>query len=107
MLALAPALIMTVSTNLRLVTAYSAPHPAPTATVGNVAVTTFPTDNYRTGHNLHETIPTTANVNAAHFGKRVSYPVGGLLHAQPLVVPPVLIKGRRYTMVYAATENGS
>jgi hypothetical protein len=107
MLALTLALIMTVSPNLQLMTAYAAPHPAASATIDNIAVTTFHNDNYRTGQNLHETILTTANVNAAHFGKRVSYPVDGLIYAQPLVVPNVLIKGKRYTVVYVATENDS
>lgn len=101
------ALIMTVSTNVRLMTAYAAPHPDTSAMVGSVAVTMFHNDTYRTGQNLNEKILTTANVNASHFGKRVSYPVDGLIYAQPLVVPNVLIKGKRYHVVYVATENDS
>ena len=61
----------------------------------------------RTGQYPNETILTTANVNAAQFGKRVSYPVDGQLYAQPLYLPNLSIGGSTHNVVFAATENDS
>ena len=77
------------------------------ATPSDVSVLTFHNDNLRTGQNLNETILNTSNVNAQHFGKRVSYPVDGQVYAQPLFVPAVTLKGHQYHVVYVATENDS
>ena len=71
------------------------------------AVLTYHNDNLRTGQYLSETLLNTSNVNAQHFGKRVSYPVDGQVYAQPLFVPDVTIKGHHYNVVYIATENDS
>ena len=73
----------------------------------NVSVLTFHNDTLRTGQNLNETLLNTSNVNAQHFGKRVSYPVDGQVYAQPLFVPDVIIKGHHSNVVYVATENDS
>ena len=76
-------------------------------TSNDVSVVTFHNDNLRTGQNLNETLLNTGNVNAQHFGKRVSYPVDGQVYAQPLFVPHVHLKGHDYNVVYVATENDS
>ena len=72
-----------------------------------VAVLTYHNDNLRTGQNLNETLLNTSNVNAQHFGKRVSYLVDGQVYAQPLFVPDVTIKNHHYNVVYVTTENDS
>ncbi|MFZ0805271.1 MAG: hypothetical protein WAN03_03780 [Candidatus Sulfotelmatobacter sp.] len=72
-----------------------------------VNVTTWHNDNAHTGQNLQETILTTANVNSKTFGKLFSYPVDGMMYAQPLYVQGVTIKGASHNVVYAATENDS
>jgi len=78
------------------------------ATPGGTAVTTAHNDTFRTGQNLSETILNTGNVNAAAFGKRVSYPVDGQVYAQPLVVPGVTFSdGSVHDVAYVATENDS
>ena len=79
----------------------------PLAIPGGVSVLTFHNDNLRTGQNLNETLLNTSNVNAQHFGKRVSYPVDGQVYAQPLFVPALTLKGHQYNVVYVATENDS
>ncbi|MDQ6676140.1 MAG: hypothetical protein M3Z09_02455 [Acidobacteriota bacterium] len=61
-------------------------------------VLTYHNDLARTGQNLNETVLTTRNVNASQFGKRVSFPVDGVVYAQPLVY-----RG----LAYAVTEHGS
>lgn len=76
-------------------------------TSSGVSVVTFHNDNLRTGQNLNETLLNTRNVNAQHFGKRVSYPVDGQVYAQPLFVPHVHLRGHYFNVVYVATENDS
>ncbi len=76
-------------------------------TSSEVSVATYHNDNLRTGQNLNETLLNTGNINAQHFGKRVSYPVDGQIYAQPLFVPDVLMKDHRFNVVYVATENDS
>ncbi|HLI05329.1 MAG TPA: hypothetical protein VKV40_02035 [Ktedonobacteraceae bacterium] len=73
----------------------------------DVSVVTYHNDNFRSGQNLSETLLNTSNVNAQHFGKRVSYPVDGQVYTQPLFVPHVRIKGHYYDIVFVATENDS
>src|SRR5258706_445334 len=76
-------------------------------TSSEVSVATYHNDNLRTGQNLNETLLNIGNINAQHFGKRVSYPVDGQIYAQPLFVPDVLMKDHRFNVVYVATENDS
>src|SRR5579863_5122627 len=49
-------------------------------------VLTYRNDNMRTAQNLSESILTPANVRSTTFGKLFTYPVDGLVDAQPLVV---------------------
>ena len=72
---------------------------------GQVAVTTYHNDNYRSGVNSHETILTPSNVNEVAFGKRLVLPVMGYVYAQPLYVPDVRIKGILHNVVYVVTEH--
>ncbi len=72
---------------------------------GQVAVTTYHNDNYRSGVNTQETILTPSNVNEVTFGKRLVLPVTGYIFAQPLYVPNVNINGTLHNVVYAVTEH--
>lgn len=71
------------------------------------AVLTSRNDQLRTGLNGSETKLNVSNVNAAHFGKRIAYPVDGAVYAQPLFVPHLLIQGTYHNVVFVATENDS
>jgi len=63
-------------------------------------------DAARLGANLDETVLTTANVNAAAFGKLWAYPVSGSVYAQPLYVRNVAIPGQGvHDVVYVVTMN--
>ena len=73
--------------------------------VGQVAVTTYHNDNYRSGLNPNETVLTPSNVNEVRFGKRLVLPVTGYVYAQPLYVPGVNINGTQHNVVYVATEH--
>lgn len=70
-----------------------------------VNVLTWHNDNQHTGQNLKETILTPTNVNASKFGKLFSYPVDGMIYAEPLYVQGVSINGTTHNVVYVATEN--
>ena len=59
---------------------------------GQVAVSTYHNDNYRSGVNSQETILTPSNVNEVTFGKRLVLPVNGYIYGQPLYVPEVSIQ---------------
>jgi hypothetical protein len=73
------------------------------------AVTTYHSDNYRTGWNSTETTLTPSNVNAAQFGLLASVAVDDQVDAQPLVVPNVTITvGNNqgpHDVVYIVTGN--
>jgi len=64
-------------------------------------------DIARTGQNTNESILTTANVNSTAFGKLFSQAVDGMVFAQPLYVPNVMVNGSLHNVVYVATENDS
>ena len=72
-----------------------------------VNVLTWHNDNAHTGQNLQETILTPFNVSPTKFGKLFSYPVDGMMYAQPLYVQGVTINGTSHNVVYVATENDS
>ncbi len=73
--------------------------------VAQVNVTTFHTDNGRTGQNTNETILTPANVNVSQFGKLFAQGVDAPIFAQPLYVANVMIGGTAHNVVFVATEN--
>jgi hypothetical protein len=69
-----------------------------------VNVLTFHNDNFRSGHNLYETILKPSNVK----GKLFSYPVDGNLYAEPLYVSRPAIPGlATHNVVFVATEHDS
>jgi hypothetical protein len=73
-----------------------------------VNVLTWHNDIFRSGQNLQETILTPAGVDPVHFGKIFSYPVDGMIYAQPLYVQDLAIPGKgTHNVVYVETENDS
>ena len=77
------------------------------ASFGQTNVLTYRNDSMRTGQNVSETVLTPANVQFETFGLRFSYPVDGLVDAQPLVVSGLTIANGTHNVVFAATENDS
>ena len=70
-----------------------------------VRVITYRNNLARSGENLEETILTSANVNAAQFGKLRSHPVDGQIYGQPLYMPAVTIPGKGLqNLVLVATD---
>jgi outer membrane protein assembly factor BamB len=68
-------------------------------------VVTYHNDIARTGQNLHETILNIGNVNSSNFGKLFTFPVDGIIDAQPLYLSSVSIPGKgTHNVVYAVTE---
>jgi len=71
-------------------------------------VVTYHNDIARTGQNLQETILTTGNVNSSSFGKLFTFPVDGVIDAEPLYLSAVSIPGKgKHNVVYTVTENDS
>jgi hypothetical protein len=69
---------------------------------------TYHNDIARTGQNRQETILTTSNVNSSSFGKLFSFPVDGIIDAEPLYLSGVSIPGKgKHNVVYTVTENDS
>jgi hypothetical protein len=77
------------------------------ATSSSINVITYHYDNLRTGQNLNETTLTTANVNSTKFGKLGTFPVDGLVDAQPLYLSAVPMSSGSKNVLYVATEHGS
>ena len=75
--------------------------PAPSA----VNVSTYHNDNFRDGQNLQETILTAQNVNSLSFGKLFSFPVDGIIDAQPLYLSSININDAVHNVLYAVTGN--
>ena len=71
-------------------------------------VVTYHNDIARTGQNLHETILTTGNVKSSRFGKLFTFPVDGVIDAEPLYLSAVSIPGKgTHNVIYTVTENDS
>jgi hypothetical protein len=74
---------------------------------GMAAVLTQHNDSERTGANPLETILTPAKVTPATFGSLFTQTVDGLIVAQPLYLPQVMISGARHNVVYVVTQHDS
>ncbi len=78
---------------------------------GQVAVTTYHYDNFRTGWNQNESVLTPANVAKATFGLLHNVKIDDQVDAQPLVVPGVVITAGNnqgtHDVVYVASENNT
>jgi len=73
-----------------------------------VSVTTEHNDNSRTGQNISETFLTPSNVTTKYFGKLFTQSVDGLVVAQPLYMPGVVIPNAgTHNVVYVATQHDS
>jgi len=73
--------------------------------LGTEDVLTYHNDNARTGQYLSERILTTANVNAASFGKVSFLRVQGRVDAEPLYVSNVNMAGAGHRVVFVVTEH--
>jgi hypothetical protein len=79
---------------------------------GQIAVTTYHYDNYRTGWNPNESTLTLSNVNSTSFGLLQTVHLDDQVDAQPLVVPNVVItagsySGTTHDVVYVVTESNT
>jgi hypothetical protein len=91
-----------------LVAVAAAQRPRPAAKPILPVIATAQYDNARTGANLLETILTPQNVNAAQFGRIVSFLVDGDVYAQPLYIPQLEFAGKGIrNVVFIATEKDS
>jgi outer membrane protein assembly factor BamB len=71
-------------------------------------VVTYHNDIARTGQNAQETILSYSNVDSSSFGKLFTFPVDGVIDAEPLYLSAVTIPGKgKHNVLYAVTENDS
>ena len=79
--------------------------------VAQVGITTSHNDTKRTGWNSSETIRTSGNVNASHFGLLTTVPVDDQVDAQALFVAGVNITAGsfrgKHNVVYVVTANNT
>ncbi len=104
---LASLLLLLGSAGALLTTLIAHSNNAHAAAAANQAVTTYKYNNAHSGSDANETTLTTANVNTATFGKRVTYPVDGQVYAQPLYLPNLTIGGAVHNVAFIETENDS
>jgi hypothetical protein len=74
------------------------------SSANTVTVLTYHNDNLRTGLNPNETILTKSNVSATTFGLIGELSVTGLVDAEPLYVPNLMIKGATHNVLFVVTE---
>ena len=75
---------------------------------GQVSVPTEHNDNSRSGQNISETYLAPGNVTSKYFGKLFTQNVDGLVVAQPLYMPGVVIPNSgTHNVVYVATQHDS
>jgi hypothetical protein len=80
----------------------------PLSLFAQVNVLTYRGDNMRTGQNIAETTLAPSNVQSTAFGRLFSFPVDGLVDAQPLVVSGLTVPGAGVrNVVVAVTEHDS
>ncbi len=77
------------------------------AAPAQVSVLTEKYDNTRDGHNLSETLLSSANVSSSQFGKLSTYNVDGYIQAQPLYMYGLTINGGTHNVVFITTLNDS
>ena len=70
-------------------------------------VLTWHNDNLRTGRNPSETTLTLKNVNSTTFGKLFVLSADGLVDAEPLYVPNLIVNGTSHNVVFVASEHGT
>ena len=70
-------------------------------------VLTWHNDNMRTGRNPAETTLTLKNVNSSTFGKVFILATDGLVDAQPLYAPNLVVGGTSHNVVFVASEHGT
>jgi hypothetical protein len=76
--------------------------------MNRIGILTHRYNNARTSAAANEEKLTTANVNVRGFGKLFSRVLDGAVHAQPLFVPGLRMRGRRRrNIVFVATSNNS
>src|SRR5579884_1574652 len=64
-------------------------------------------NNARTSGITTETILNAADVNSSEFGKIATLATDGVVYAQPLYVPGVLMNGRTVNVLYVATMHNT
>ena len=72
-----------------------------------VSILTQHVDNSRAGWNASETLLTTSNVDATHFGKLFTLSVDDQVYAQPLVAGKLAIADSAHNVVFVATVNNT
>ena len=75
--------------------------------IAQTPVTTGQYNNYRNAWNASEKILTVSNVGPTTFGKIGTFPVDGIVYAQPLYMPAVSIQGTPVNVLYVATMNNT
>ncbi len=76
---------------------------SPTSSVGQVSVTTWHNDNWRTGQNTSENALKTSNVNETTFGLLCKIPLLSAPRQEQIFAQPLLVANGNGMTVYVAT----